>query len=131
MGTTLDTAECVQGMVSDNLVLVVGGEGFLENLRAMQTQSADNIVLTQDHQLVLDDASQDFRSTQVLLGQVHNLVIAECWHTQAADPLSTSQEYNLALQSVSMQHRVDGDLAIQEPNGGNDMAFHAVVVFLE
>ena len=74
---------------------------------ALHAHTADNIVLSQVHNLLIDEASHSHEADNLVLSQVHPLAVNDSNHAHIADNLLLSQAHGLVINSSG--HGVSSD----------------------
>lgn len=74
---------------------------------ATQAQAADNVVITQTHQLAVNDAAQAQTADNVAITQVHQLVVQDASHAQTADNVTLTQTHQLVVADASQAQTAD------------------------
>lgn len=93
------------GHTADNITLTQAHELVVADARS--THTVDNIVLTQVHVLVVADASHAHAADGLTLTQVHNLVVADGLHGHSADSLTLTQVHSLVVADGLHGHAAD------------------------
>jgi hypothetical protein len=80
---------------------------------AAQAQTADNVTITQTHELAIQDASQAQSVDNLTITQVHNIVIQDAVQTQSVDNLTIVQANELVIQDAVQTQSADNIVITQ------------------
>lgn len=86
---------------------------WLEAVDGSMAQSADAVVLTQNHVLVVADGGHGQTADGVVLTQEHNLTVDDGSHQPSADSPTLTQVHSLVLADGSHGHSTDGIVLVQ------------------
>lgn len=103
--TNLVVADAAQAQAADNLALTQVHQ--LAVADATQAQPVDNVVLTQVHQLVVADALQGQTVDNLTLSVANQLVVADATQAQSVDNLTLTQVHQLVVQDSTQGQTVD------------------------
>ena len=109
---TLAPADASLGVSAENVVLTQ--EHQLAVADASLGVSAENVVLTQVHQLVIQDASLGVSAENVVLNTEANLAISNADIAMIADNLNVTQEHILVIQNADIPVTADNLTLSQE-----------------
>jgi hypothetical protein len=85
-----------------------GGATDLVTAEAAHAHTADNLALTQAHQLTVAEATHAHAADNATLTQAHALAVAEALHAHEAGNLALAQAHVLALEDAAHGHAADG-----------------------
>jgi hypothetical protein len=83
-----------------------GGDTGLVITECVQSQTADNMVLTQDHSTQITSGAHSHGIDNITLLQAHFPIIEYCNHLQSCDALSLDLSINLAITESSHGHQI-------------------------
>lgn len=88
-------------------LLLGGPDGTLVVQDASHAHTADNVTLTQVHNLAVQDAAHDHTVDNLTLTQVHILVVADAGHDHSAESPTLTQVHILVVQDATHGHTAD------------------------
>ena len=108
---TLTINDALHAHTADNIVLSQVHNLLIDE--AGHAHEADNLVLSQVHGLIIDEASHSHEADNLVLSQVHNLIISDGAHDHSADNLVLSQVHPLVVNDSNHAHIADNLLLSQ------------------
>lgn len=81
---------------------------------ATHGHTADNLGLTQQHQLAVQDASHAHAADNLALTQQNNLSVADATHGHVADNITLSTEIELSIADALHSHSADNITLVQQ-----------------
>lgn len=105
-GATLVIADATHGHLADNVTLTQAHQLALAD--ATHGHLADGISLTQQHQLAVADATHAHAADNVTLAVQHVLAILDATHAHAADNVTLEVAGTLAIADATHGHSADG-----------------------
>ncbi len=110
--TNLVIADALHAHAADNIDLTQVHELVIQE--AAHAHAGDNVVLTQDHQLVIAEAAHAHAADSLVLTQLHKLTIAEAAHANLADNIDLTQVHELVIAEAAHAHAADNVVLTQD-----------------